>query len=72
MSTPQTERVKPGSTEEVRPAVKVKSTVREYAEALVVALALALFFRSFFEQALLISSGSMLETLQICDHLLVN
>lgn len=53
-------------------APKAKSTFREYAEALIVALALALFIRTFFVQAFKIPSGSMLETLQIGDHLLVN
>ena len=52
--------------------IRTKSTFREYAEALVVALALALFIRTFFIQAFKIPSGSMLETLQIGDHLLVN
>jgi signal peptidase I len=56
----------------MRPAPKAKSTFREYAEALIVALALALFIRTFFVQAFKIPSGSMLETLQIGDHLLVN
>jgi len=46
--------------------------VKDYAEALVVALVLAFFIRSFVVQAFKIPSGSMLETLQIGDHLLVN
>lgn len=46
--------------------------IREYAEALAVALVLALFIRTFLVQAYKIPSGSMLETLQIGDHLLVN
>ncbi|MEW6268392.1 MAG: signal peptidase I [Thermodesulfobacteriota bacterium] len=56
----------------MRPTPKAKSTFREYAEALLVALALALFIRTFFVQAFKIPSGSMLPTLQIGDHLLVN
>src|SRR5215207_3612920 len=53
-------------------APRVKSTVREYAEALGVALLLAFFIRTFVVQAFKIPSGSMLPTLQIGDHLLVN
>lgn len=49
-----------------------KSVAREYAEALLVALLLALFIRSFIVQAFKIPSGSMLATLQIGDHILVN
>lgn len=51
---------------------KPKSVVREYTEALLVALLLALFIRSFIVQAFKIPSGSMLSTLQIGDHILVN
>jgi signal peptidase I len=51
---------------------KQKSTVREYAEALFVALLLALVIRTFVVQAFKIPSGSMLPTLQIGDHILVN
>ena len=54
------------------PAVKRKSTLREYAEALGVALLLALAIRTFVVQAFKIPSGSMLPTLQIGDHILVN
>lgn len=49
-----------------------KSLVREYTEAIVIAVILALFIRSFVVQAFKIPSGSMLSTLQIGDHLLVN
>ncbi len=49
-----------------------KSVVREYTEAIVIAVILALFIRSFVVQAFKIPSGSMLSTLQIGDHLLVN
>ncbi|WP_035041017.1 signal peptidase I [Desulfovibrio sp. X2] len=46
--------------------------IKEYTEALFIALILALFIRSFVVQAFKIPSGSMLQTLQIGDHLLVN
>jgi len=49
-----------------------KSVVREYTEAILIAIVLALFIRSFVVQAFKIPSGSMLPTLQIGDHLLVN
>jgi signal peptidase I len=60
-----------------RPSVRVqvkpqKSVTREYAEALIVALLLAFFIRSFIVQAFKIPSGSMLPTLQIGDHILVS
>jgi signal peptidase I len=51
---------------------KVKSTFREYGEAIVMALLLALFIRTFIVQAFKIPSGSMIPTLQIGDHILVN
>ena len=51
---------------------KVKSTFREYAEAIGMALLLALFIRTFIVQAFKIPSGSMIPTLQIGDHILVN
>lgn len=51
---------------------KKKSSLQEYTEAIVIALILALFIRTFVVQAFKIPSGSMLETLQIGDHLLVN
>jgi len=51
---------------------KRKSTFREYVEAILVALLLALFIRTFVVQAFKIPSGSMLNTLLIGDHILVN
>jgi signal peptidase I len=55
-----------------RSKLRPKSTLREYAEALTVALLLALVLRTFVVQAFKIPSGSMLPTLQIGDHILVN
>ncbi len=55
-----------------RARLRQKSVVREYTEALLVALLLALFIRSFIVQAFKIPSGSMLTTLQVGDHILVN
>lgn len=49
-----------------------KSIVREYGEAFVVALLLALILRTFFIQAYKIPSGSMERTLLIGDHIIVN
>lgn len=49
-----------------------RSTLREYVEAFGMAILLALFIRTFLVQAFKIPSGSMLPTLQIGDHLLVN
>lgn len=49
-----------------------KSVIRENIEAILVAILLALFIRTFIIQAFKIPSGSMLPTLQIGDHLLVS
>jgi signal peptidase I len=53
-------------------AKKQKSVAREYIEAIVIALVLALFIRTFIVQAFKIPSGSMLQTLLIGDHILVS
>jgi signal peptidase I len=52
--------------------IKKKSTFREYAEAAVIAILLALFIRTFVVQAFKIPSGSMEPTLLVGDHILVN
>ena len=49
-----------------------KSTFREYAESIAIAILLALLIRAFVVQAFKIPSGSMKPTLQIGDHILVN
>ncbi len=51
---------------------KKKSGLRENIEAILVAIVLALFIRTFAVQAFKIPSGSMKQTLQIGDHILVN
>ena len=60
--------------EEVLPGKKTKrkSVVREYAEAILIAIVLALFIRTFVIQAFKIPSGSMKPTLLVGDHILVN
>ena len=49
-----------------------KSLVREYAEAIVIAILLALVIRTLVVQAFTIPSGSMMDTLLVGDYILVN
>jgi signal peptidase I len=49
-----------------------KSTAREYAESIAVAVLIALFLRAFVVEAFKIPSGSMIPTLQVGDHIFVN
>ena len=57
-----------------REVVKVrrKSVLREYTEAILVAVLLALLIRTYVVQAFKIPSGSMIPTLLVGDHILVN
>jgi signal peptidase I len=49
-----------------------KSTAREYAESIAIAVLIALFLRAFVVEAFKIPSGSMIPTLQVGDHIFVN
>jgi signal peptidase I len=51
---------------------KTKSKVQEYIEAIIIAILIAVFIKAFIVQAFKIPSGSMIPTLQIGDHILVN
>ncbi|PYM31757.1 MAG: signal peptidase I [Candidatus Rokuibacteriota bacterium] len=59
-----------GEDVEARP--KRKSAVREYVEAIGVAVILALVIRALVVQAFTIPSGSMMDTLLVGDYILVN
>src|SRR4030095_15155632 len=72
MSIDKATKAKERAQTEAQETVKTKSTFREYAEAIGMALLLALFIRTFIVQAFKIPSGSMIPTLQIGDHILVN
>ncbi len=52
--------------------IRKKSVLREYLEAGIIAVLLALFIRAFVIQAYKIPSGSMVPTLLVGDHILVN
>src|SRR5262249_53252848 len=49
-----------------------KSLVREYGEAILIAILLALVIRTLVVQAFTIPSGSMMDTLLVGDYILVN
>jgi signal peptidase I len=61
----------PASAARTEPAPE-KSAAREYSEAFIIALALAIILRTFFVQAYKIPSGSMEPTLLVGDHIIVN
>jgi signal peptidase I len=56
----------------VTTARRRKSVVREYAEAIFIAILLALVIRTLIIQAFTIPSGSMMDTLLVGDYILVN
>lgn len=60
------------SVKNVDTASRPKSRLRENVEAILVAVVLALIIRTFIVQAFKIPSGSMMNTLLIGDHILVN
>ncbi len=62
----------PTRSEADRATRRGKSVVREYAEAILVAILLAFVIRVFVVQAFKIPSGSMIPTLLIGDHILVS
>lgn len=49
-----------------------KSTVREYAESIAVAVLIAFVLRAFVVEAFKIPTGSMIPTLEVGDHIFVN
>jgi len=51
---------------------KKGSVIKEYAEAIIIAILIAVFIRTFVVQAFKIPSGSMKPTLLVGDHILVN
>jgi hypothetical protein len=69
MASEKANKVKNQSVIDQPATVKTKSAFREYAEAILMALILALFIRTFIVQAFKIPSGSMIPTLEIGDHI---
>jgi signal peptidase I len=59
-------------TKKSAPKFKKKSAFREYVEAILIALLVALTLRFFVVEAFKIPSGSMIETLAIGDFIFVN
>lgn len=57
---------------EVKKRKELKDNIREWCQSLFIAFIVAMFIRTFFIQAFRIPTGSMIPTLRIGDHLLVN
>jgi signal peptidase I len=74
MDVRETELTKPDAVPAAAapPVRKRKSVVREYAEAIFIAILLALVIRTLIIQAFTIPSGSMMDTLLVGDYILVN
>ena len=64
--------MKSETSNEIESEYPKKGALRENIEAILVAIVIALFIRTFVVQAFKIPSGSMKQTLQIGDHILVN
>lgn len=60
------------SSPEKKEALEKKGALRENIEAIIIAIIIALFIRTFIIQAFKIPSGSMKQTLLVGDHILVN
>jgi signal peptidase I len=72
MNELQTRPEVPGPVAPTVAKTRKKSLVREYAEAIIIAILMALVIRQFAVQAFTIPSGSMMNTLLIGDYILVN